>query len=69
MTCNILLCTYLLHIVFVLDISNVKFHCAKAEDVMKDITKSVIGSSHVVAIVDPPRGGLRKYLNVYPGLC
>ena len=54
---------------FVLDISNVKFHCAKAEDVMKDITKSVIGSSHVVAIVDPPRGGLRKYLAVYPGLC
>ncbi|XP_060605799.1 tRNA (uracil-5-)-methyltransferase homolog A-like [Ruditapes philippinarum] len=42
------------------DISNIKFHCAKAEDVMKDITKSVIGSSNVVAIVDPPRGGLHS---------
>lgn len=28
---------------------------------MKDITKSVLGSTDVVAIVDPPRGGLREF--------
>jgi len=38
----------------------VTFKCAKAEDVMKEVTKSVWGSEDVVAIVDPPRGGLRK---------
>ncbi|XP_052801988.1 tRNA (uracil-5-)-methyltransferase homolog A-like [Mya arenaria] len=39
-------------------VDNVVYHCAKAEDVMKDITKSVFGSEDVVAIVDPPRSGL-----------
>lgn len=42
------------------DITNVCYHCAKAEDVMKDITRSVMGSTNVVAIVDPPRGGLHS---------
>ena len=37
------------------------FHCAKAEDVMKEITRSVGGTGDVVAIVDPPRGGLRMH--------
>ncbi|XP_045171290.2 tRNA (uracil-5-)-methyltransferase homolog A-like [Mercenaria mercenaria] len=41
-------------------ITNVTYHCAKAEDVMKDITRSVTSSSDVIAIVDPPRGGLHS---------
>ncbi|KAL4223292.1 tRNA methyltransferase 2 [Mactra antiquata] len=41
-------------------VTNVTYHCAKAEDVMKDITKSLYGSTNVVAIVDPPRGGLHS---------
>ena len=40
-------------------LKNVEFHCGKAENIMKN----VIGGykySNVVAVVDPPRGGLRK---------
>ena len=42
-------------------ITNVKYQCAKAEDAIKQVTKSVTGSD-VVAVVDPPRSGLRKYI-------
>ncbi|WAR03771.1 TRM2A-like protein [Mya arenaria] len=45
-------------------VDNVVYHCAKAEDVMKDITKSVFGSEDVVAIVDPPRSGLLETITV-----
>ena len=49
---------------------NVRYHCAKAEDVMKNITKSVIGSEDVVAVVDPPRGGLRMCnMNLFVVIC
>lgn len=40
------------------DVTNVTYHCAKAEDVMANITRSLGSQEEVVAIVDPPRGGL-----------
>ena len=40
-------------------ITNAEFHCGKAEDVMADLMKSV-ANDDVVAVVDPPRGGLRE---------
>lgn len=46
-------------ILFVLDITNVEFHCGKAEDVLPNILKR-FANEKVVAIVDPPRAGLRK---------
>jgi len=40
-------------------IQNVEYHCSKVEDVIDEIIKSA-GSSPIVAVVDPPRNGLRK---------
>jgi tRNA (uracil-5-)-methyltransferase len=42
-------------------IKNVEYHCGKAEDVLPDILKRFYNDK-VVAIVDPPRAGLRKKL-------
>lgn len=42
-------------------LSNVEFHCGKAEDVFPNILNAVV-SPNVTAIVDPPRAGLRKYI-------
>ncbi|XP_052260263.1 tRNA (uracil-5-)-methyltransferase homolog A-like [Dreissena polymorpha] len=41
-------------------VTNVEYHCAKAEDIIKEVTRSVRGSDEVVAIVDPPRSGLHS---------
>ncbi|TNN76379.1 tRNA (uracil-5-)-methyltransferase A [Liparis tanakae] len=38
-------------------LTNVEFHCGKAEDVFPNILKSLV-SPNVTAIVDPPRAGL-----------
>ena len=40
-------------------IENAEFHCGKAEDVLPGLIKRLWGSD-VVAVVDPPRDGLRK---------
>ncbi|KAM4746136.1 tRNA (uracil-5-)-methyltransferase homolog A [Anableps anableps] len=39
------------------DLSNVEFHCGKAEDVFPNILNALV-SPNVTAIVDPPRAGL-----------
>lgn len=50
----------LIHKWFVLKgLTNVEFHCGKAEDVFPNILNAVV-SSNVTAIVDPPRAGLRE---------
>lgn len=41
------------------DLSNVEFHCGKAEDVFPNILNALV-SPNVTAIVDPPRAGLRE---------
>lgn len=45
---------------------NTEFHCGKAEDVLPSMVHK-LGGSDVMAVVDPPRGGLRKYY-VLPSL-
>ena len=40
-------------------ITNITFHCGKVEDVINGVMKT-LRASDVVAIVDPPRAGLRK---------
>ncbi|KAM9811007.1 tRNA (uracil-5-)-methyltransferase homolog A [Neosynchiropus ocellatus] len=40
-------------------LSNVEFHCGKAEDVFPSILNSVV-SPNVTAVVDPPRAGLHS---------
>ena len=40
-------------------ITNAKFICGKAEDVIKEQLSHVSGDN-VIAILDPPRGGVRK---------
>lgn len=49
--------------VCVLGLSNVEFHCGKAEDVFPTVLNAVI-SPNVTAIVDPPRAGLRMLLTI-----
>ncbi len=41
-------------------LTNVEFHCGKAEDVFSTVLNAVV-SPNVTAIVDPPRAGLRAY--------
>lgn len=49
-----------IHHSFVLKgLTNVEFHCGKAEDVFPNILSSIV-SSNITAIVDPPRAGLRE---------
>ena len=40
-------------------LSNVEFHCGKAEDVFPNILNALV-SPNLTAIVDPPRAGLRE---------
>lgn len=40
-------------------LTNVEFHCGKAEDVFPNILSSLV-SANITAIVDPPRAGLRE---------
>lgn len=51
------ICTY--SPVCVPGLSNVEFHCGRAEDVFPNVLGAVV-SPNVTAIVDPPRAGLRK---------
>ena len=44
------------------DIANAEFICGKAEDVLPTITNRLPRNTNVVAVVDPPRAGLRKGL-------
>lgn len=41
-------------------INNIEFICGKAEDQLPTLVDSLPSFSEVVAIVDPPRAGLRK---------
>lgn len=43
------------------DISNVQYVCGKAEDVMSKIELPWVRLGGIVGVVDPPRGGLRKF--------
>ncbi|XP_058491944.1 tRNA (uracil-5-)-methyltransferase homolog A [Solea solea] len=40
-------------------LSNIEFHCGKAEDVFPNILSALV-SPHITAIVDPPRAGLHS---------
>ncbi|XP_036382403.1 tRNA (uracil-5-)-methyltransferase homolog A [Megalops cyprinoides] len=40
-------------------LSNVEFHCGKAEDIFPSVLNAVV-SPHLTAIVDPPRAGLHS---------
>lgn len=42
-------------------VTNVEFHCGKAEDVFPSLLNAFV-TSNLTAIVDPPRAGLRKCL-------
>lgn len=44
-----------------LELSNVEFHCGKAEDLVPALV-SRLASQQLVAILDPPRAGLREWL-------
>ncbi len=44
----------------ILDVKNVEWHCGKAEEILPNLLKR-FHDQKVVAIVDPPRAGLRKY--------
>ena len=39
-----------------------EYHCSKAEDIIGHLTRPLQRNTDVVAIVDPPRGGLRKLI-------
>ena len=43
-------------------ITNAVFHCGKAEDILPGILPGLVRQSadDIVAVVDPPRAGLRK---------
>ena len=43
-----------------LDITNAEFLCGKAEDVLPNLLKRY-ETEKVIAIVDPPRAGLRMF--------
>ena len=50
---------------FTTGITNIEFICGKAEDVLPTITNRFTGHANVVAVVDPPRAGLRKVLCIF----
>jgi tRNA (uracil-5-)-methyltransferase len=45
-------------------IENCEFFCGRAEDLLPTLGEKITGSE-VVAVVDPPRGGLRKWIFDY----
>lgn len=57
--CYILVKKLIQHVLVFEGLTNVEFHCGKAEDIFPNILSSVV-SSNVTAIVDPPRAGLRE---------
>lgn len=42
------------------ELSNVEFHCGRAEDLVPTVV-SRLASQQLVAILDPPRAGLREW--------
>lgn len=42
------------------ELSNVEFHCGRAEDLVPALV-SKLASQQLIAILDPPRAGLREY--------
>ena len=44
-------------------VSNAVFVCGKAEDVMSGVQLPWVRNGELIGIVDPPRGGLRKYMH------
>jgi tRNA/tmRNA/rRNA uracil-C5-methylase (TrmA/RlmC/RlmD family) len=40
---------------------NTRYNCRKAEDLITNIMKS-LHTTDIVAILDPPRAGIRKFL-------
>lgn len=42
------------------ELTNVEFHCGRAEDLVPTLV-SRLASQQLVAILDPPRAGLRKW--------
>ena len=57
-----ILITYLRSAVFFPGIENVSYHCCSVQDIISRVLHS-LSSPDVVAIVDPPRAGLRTYHN------
>ena len=47
-------------IYFTADISNVVYHCGKAEDLISSVTRSIPWNQDIVAILDPPRCGIGR---------
>lgn len=47
------------HLLILEGLSNIEFHCGKAEDVFPNVLGALV-SPNITAIVDPPRAGLRK---------
>lgn len=46
-----------------LELSNVEFHCGRAEDLVPGLV-SRLSSQRLVAVLDPPRAGLREWLPI-----
>lgn len=44
-----------------LELNNVEFHCGRAEDLVPGLV-SRLSSQQLVAVLDPPRAGLRKWI-------
>lgn len=42
------------------ELSNVEFHCGRAEDLVPTLV-SRLASQQLVAVLDPPRAGLREW--------
>ena len=57
---KVLQCKHIL-LIFLKGIENAEFHCGKAEQVLPSLIKRLRGTE-VVAVVDPPRNGLRTEL-------
>ena len=55
----------ILNVYFSIEIANAEFICGKAEDVLPSITDRFPRKTNVVAVVDPPRAGLRKVLSFF----
>lgn len=47
------------------ELSNVEFHCGRAEDLVPALVNR-LASQQLIAILDPPRAGLRKWPPLEP---
>lgn len=43
-----------------LGIKNAEFYAGKAEDLLKDLMRTLPQDKEIIAILDPPRAGVRK---------